>query len=552
MESQHIQSCILEFSRSFDDSRFPAAFLRDYESVECLGSNALNETLLVRHRMTGELAVAKCYTTQPSDACGEGDLLRRLRHPALPAFIAEYKADGMTCVVRQYMRGVTLSDAAKQKQFSNEEILRFGIALCDVLEYLHGQTPPIIHRDIKPENIILREDGSLALIDLGISREFDQNAKADTQRLGTLSFAPPEQYGFTQTDSRSDIFSLGMVLGFLLTGSTDFSTVPASIASKSLRKIIERCIAFAPKDRYANAAALRRALTAQLPPAKMRRRLIACALGVVLVAGVALGANALISASPSFSEPLIEQAVRLQLGKPADAPITKEELQSVETLCIFGDVAAADQDGFYAAAADWYSAGMKTKGSIQSLEDVALLPSLRTLCVAAQQISDLSPLEQLPLLEKVELKHNEIKNISVLSKLPALVSVGLNENPISDASPLAACKRLRFLDLCSVPGYDPAFLDALGDFEFLDIANATDSYAHLKSRAIRELKIGYSSFDTLEYLSDVTGLHALEVKHSKLTSLSGIEVHTELTYLNIAGCAMKDLSPVLLLPNLQT
>ena len=140
----------------------------------------------------------------------------------------------------------------------------------------------------------------------------------------------------------------------------------------------------------------------------------------------------------------------------------------------------------------------------------------------------------------------------MLATLPALASIGINDNPVTDVSPLAECKALRFLDLCSVQGYDPAFMDSLGDFEFLDIANGTDTYAYLGSRNIRELKLGYTTLDSLSYLSGVTGLQSLEVKRSKLTSLDGVEAHKELTYLNIAGCAIGDLAPLKSLPALQT
>ncbi len=226
-------------------------------------------------------------------------------------------------------------------------------------------------------------------------------------------------------------------------------------------------------------------------------------------------------------------------------------MASVTELYVFGTVISDNQDDFYASASDFY-AGKQTHGGISSIEDIRLLPNLRILCLAAQQISDISPLAYAPNMEKLELKHNLISDIGLLPDLKKLSSVGINDNPVADISPLADCKSLRFLDLCDVRAYDPAFLDDMGDFEFLDIANDTQSYAHLGSRRIKQLKIGYSGFDSLSYLSQIRDLTSLELKHSALTSLAGIEVHAALVYLNIAGCAIDDLSPVLALPALQT
>lgn len=288
MEEQRIESYIKEFLNGFDDSFFPASFLNDYEAEACLGHSPWNETLLVRSRGTGVQAVAKCYDRQLIGGYGEGDLLRRLLHPALPAFIAEYKNDHMLCVVREYVQGVTLADAVNANPFTREQVLDAGLQLCDILQYLHAQTQPIIHRDIKPENIILKEDGRIALIDFGISRVFDKNAKNDTLKFGTVSFAPPEQYGFAQTDCRSDIFSLGMVLGFLLTRNMELDAMLGGIDERALRRIVGKCTAFAPKDRYANVSALQRSLSAQLPARRRKRRVAGGILGAALLLGIYL------------------------------------------------------------------------------------------------------------------------------------------------------------------------------------------------------------------------------------------------------------------------
>ena len=88
--------------------------------------------------------------------------------------------------------------------------------LCDILAYLHRQTPPIIYRDMKPANIMLTPEGEIKLIDFGIARQYKEGKLADTMVLGTPGYASPEHMGSRQTDARSDIFTLGMTMHHFL------------------------------------------------------------------------------------------------------------------------------------------------------------------------------------------------------------------------------------------------------------------------------------------------------------------------------------------------
>ncbi|MDO5112106.1 MAG: protein kinase [Clostridia bacterium] len=563
---------VRDIQAAFCASDFPDGFLAKYDQLECLASHRGVDTFLVCEKNTARLFVAKCYDTALYAGVQESGILGSLRHAGLPLFAEAFHNEKMVCIIRAYIEGTPLDRYAQEHALTREQVLSICVQLSDILMYLHAQTPPVIHRDIKPQNIIVREDATIALIDFDAARILKEEAGADTQLLGTKGYAPPEQYGFSQTDRRSDIFSLGMVLGFLLTGGAELEQVQSCVGDRGLRRIVNRCTAFSPKERYPSAAKVKQALLRQRPKAKRARGILLAgagllAVGVCVMIGLCadksadadgVGVAESVAAHPAgeaiqtgFAEPLIEQAVRAVLHKGETEEITPGELASVTELYVFGTVVSDHQDAFYASASDFY-AGRQTHGGISSIEDIRLLPNLRILCLAAQQISDISPLAALPGIEKVELKHNLISDIGVLPALKKLSSVGINDNPVADMSPLAACSSLRFLDLCDVRGYDPAFLDDMGDFAFLDIANDTQSYAHLGSRSIKQLKIGYSGFDSLTYLSEVTGLTSLEVKHSALTSLAGIEAHAALTYLNIAGCAIDNLSPVLALPALQT
>jgi serine/threonine protein kinase len=212
-----------------------------------------------------------------------------MHYDGLPAFIAEYQNDAMLCVVREYAEGMPLNQFVQGSTISVSQLLSLGVQLCDILHYLHGHTPPIIHRDIKPQNIIINENGKIKLIDFGISRIYDKGAKSDTVCFGTMGFSPPEQYGFSQTDCRSDIFSLGVVLCWLLTGKTDLETATIKIQNRQLARIVRKCTAFAPKDRYTDVKAVKKALLKVYPEVQKRNRMLSAIVGVLVVALCASG-----------------------------------------------------------------------------------------------------------------------------------------------------------------------------------------------------------------------------------------------------------------------
>lgn len=274
-----------ELADCMDESRFPAELTQRCELMECFSHSEGCETLLVMDRESGALYVAKCYeAAHPMFSETEPDAIRSLRHPGLPRFVGEYKSDAMRCVLREYVAGEPLS--ALPVPMDGDAVRAVGEQLCHILIYLHGQNPPVIHRDIKPENVILSADGMVSLIDFGIFRVFTKQARADTMAFGIHEFSPPEQYGFSQTDCRSDIFSLGVLLHYLLTGNTNRERV----GSLPLEKVAAKCMAFDPKNRYADAGAVLRALR-RTQPARRRVRIWAWSLAaaVLLVCAVAAG-----------------------------------------------------------------------------------------------------------------------------------------------------------------------------------------------------------------------------------------------------------------------
>jgi len=204
----------------------------------------------------------------------EALLLTRLQHPAIPTLYDYFFEDGFWYLVMDYIPGPTLSHYLRlHAPLSPMEALNYAIQICDVLDYLHRQSPSIIFRDLKPSNLILTPEGALMLVDFGIARYFKTGQVTDTMDLGSPGYASPEQYQEEgQTDGRSDLFSLGIILHEMLTGkrpsasdSSHTSLTPHPHESylpisSSMRGLIALATRQEPEQRFQSAHALYLAL----------------------------------------------------------------------------------------------------------------------------------------------------------------------------------------------------------------------------------------------------------------------------------------------------
>lgn len=200
----------------------------------------------------------------------ETRILTKLRHPGLPVIMDVIETYNSYLIIMEYIEGTSLDKVIdKYGAQPQDTVVRWGIQLCDVLEYLHSQTPSIIYRDMKPANIMLKPDGSIVLVDFGMAREYKPDSNYDTGIYGTHGYAAPEQFaGISQTDARTDIYSLGVTLYNLATGvdpcmpahDLEHASNDNPLLSKQLEHIIATCVKIKPEGRYQSAGQLRDAL----------------------------------------------------------------------------------------------------------------------------------------------------------------------------------------------------------------------------------------------------------------------------------------------------
>ena len=169
-------------------------------------------------------------------------------HRNIPRIYWMEEKDQQLTVVEEWIQGETLEQKMADDSLSEEQKKDVILQLCDALSWLHHASPSIIHRDLKPSNIMLTDDGTVKLIDYDASRVYRKDMTRDTHLLGTDGSAAPEQYGFRQTDGRTDIYALGILIRQLFPDD------------RRMQKIADRAARMDPDERYPDAEALKRAI----------------------------------------------------------------------------------------------------------------------------------------------------------------------------------------------------------------------------------------------------------------------------------------------------
>lgn len=184
-----------------------------YQVLDTFSENERARVELVRDKNTGLVAVKK--TIHRADTVYPQ--LRDRQFAGTPMVYDLYQCAGETVVLEEYVPGETMARCAEgRRRLGVAQVGRWLCALCDILEPLHRAG--LVHRDIKPQNVLVRPDGQLFLIDFEAARQYDPRQKNDTVYLGTKGYAAPEQYGYAQTDARTDLYALGALANWLLCG----------------------------------------------------------------------------------------------------------------------------------------------------------------------------------------------------------------------------------------------------------------------------------------------------------------------------------------------
>lgn len=548
-----------EFQSYYDEycyeKNFPRELVEKYTILKCLKHTEDCETLLMKERDTGKKAVAKCYAKQSFFfSQKEAEELKNIGSNVLPSFEGEYKNQEYRCICREYIEGIPLDEYMINTHITTGLIEDIAIGLATTMKSLHDSKPPIIHRDIKPSNIIIKEDGSVALIDFGISRVSKDKAASDTFCYGTEGFAPPEQFGFMQTDVCSDIYSFGIVLSWMLTGKVE----PIANPSTKLEKVAAKCCRFSPNQRYRNDSGLISALNkaTRKYALHMRKIMIAfllffAAVAAAVAAGVTVRKAFLQEEEVIFQEPLIEKAVRVELDKP-NGMITYEDLDKVEEICIQGENVYASEDEYYSEGGKWYAVAREDRvfGPITELSDLKKMPNLKKILIGANHIHDISPIKNLKNLEKVILCDNDIETMDPLANKETLIDVNFMGNNLNDIQAVSTWPSLKLLNLSETGSYDGSPISNLTYMERLDIRNNSDAYQYLNNLYVSELCMGASNQTDLECLKNVSHVERLFIRWSEIKNISALEGREDIVYLNMTGCTIEDLNPLFTMPNL--
>lgn len=572
---------------------------------ECLKESEDSSTFLVKETVTGILCVLKWGRNRQAEFLrNEMEIMEKMadrKLSGIPKAYRIFEENGEVYLVREYIEGMSLAQMVLQKGgISEAEICRISRKICQTAEQFQNPDEPMIHRDIKPENIVVTPGGEVVFIDFGTMRSYKKDGSRDTFVVGTRGTAAPEQYGYTQTDQRTDVYAIGQTMLYMVSESYEKNQLSECAVSRRMKKIIEKACSFEPDKRYGDAAQLRRAV--EKCQANNRKKVYKKAGAVfgLIAAGYILAifspdgtvienkrietaeqsaAEEQIQAEITFREKLIEEAVRKELGLSKTDKITASMLEDVRKLRIVGKEILDDEDTFWGEGhhVDGKDSSFgSVRGNITDLSDLAQMVNLEELALCNQKIEDISGLKELP-LKKLYLSKNMITDFSVLLNLIDLDTLCIMENPAENLSVIGECTGILRLNIQGMNLTDIDFLKNLS-LDYLDMSNVEvennifEPLAEMKkldtlcmcdvNEAAAETLSQMSTLKALfmwgdstilENLKPLKGMTQLETLAftTQISSLEGIEQFPSLNFLSVSFSLVKDLSPVTGAKNLQ-
>lgn len=227
-----------------------------YKELEPL-THKENSPILVRNIATKEFLVKKKYDIS---LLTNLERLKEINHPNLPRIFEIVTKEQDLWLYEEYIHGKNVNELLLQNQLTDTQlILELGKSVTEALMILHEKK--IIHRDIKPSNVMVTNDGLVKLVDFDAIRFYDGSKENDTIHLGTIGFASPEQYGFAETDERSDLYSLGIVLNVC---SVKAFPKEQLTTNPFLKELVIKATKMDPQNRYQTASEMHTVIVNQL------------------------------------------------------------------------------------------------------------------------------------------------------------------------------------------------------------------------------------------------------------------------------------------------
>jgi tRNA A-37 threonylcarbamoyl transferase component Bud32 len=195
----------------------------------------------------------------------EAKILKQLDHPQVVKLIDFFVEDHRGYLVLEHIDGGSLRQRVdKEGKAPENAVVQLALQMCEILSYLHGLTPPVVHRDFTPDNLILRNDGTLKLVDFNVAQQTESTATGTV--VGKHAYLPPEQFRGMPT-TQSDIYAMGATLFYMLTGEDPEpisechprELLPA--VSAEFDRIVGRCTAIDPALRYQSSSEILADLT---------------------------------------------------------------------------------------------------------------------------------------------------------------------------------------------------------------------------------------------------------------------------------------------------
>ncbi len=513
----------------------PERILKKYDIITCLKHTEERSVYLLKRISDGTHILLKCGK-------GKSRLLLENEYNIVCSLLKEKDCDFVikpieffaendcSYYLREYVKGSTLEMIVEMGNvFSEKEAVSITSVLCGIVEKLHKLNPPIICRDLNPSNILIADNGTIKIIDFDSAKQYDENAAHDAMCIGTKEMAAPEQFGFSQSDCRTDIYVLGMLLLYISTGSYDRSVQ----MPKRVKKIVTKSTEFNPKDRYPSVVKMRKVLNGGINKKIVMKAAISFAVICLAVLSV-IFVPKLLREEAVFVSPVIEQEVRRQLGKGENEKIYLDEAAKIEKLLFSGDRVLDEWDEvehLHSFLFNEYAEMATPSEQTMPFDDIKMLTGLKYLALDKQGIAELPELPD------------------------GLIGLSLMDNHITDISDVSDCIKLEYLWLAG--NYfleDISCLEMFYNLRSVDLACLVnlENIDPLRGKPLELLHINFTSVCDVPFIDEFQGLKKLIVGNVNACTVEKIGNIKSLKSLEICQCeAVTELKTFCSLTNLE-